>query len=169
MPARIVPTSMKLKGRSFTVITLLAALVVAVAFSARGEAAGDGEANWHIDFEAAQAEAAASGKPLLLEFTGSDWCPPCMALNREVFSQDAFAAFADESLVLVKLDFPRAKEQSEATVAQNEALAERFGIRGFPTIVLLSPEGEEIARTGFRRGGAASYVQHLRSLLAEAD
>ena len=125
-------------------------------------AGGDG---WMTDFEAAKAKAKAEGKPMLLDFTGSDWCGWCIKLDKEVFSQDAFKAYAAESLVLVELDFPNNKPISDELKAQNEALAEKYGIRGFPTIVILSPEGEKIDQTGYRRGGAEAYVEHLKEII----
>lgn len=125
--------------------------------------AGD---DWMTDFEAAKAKAAAEQKPLMLEFTGSDWCPPCMMLNKEVFSDAAFQDYAADALVLVKLDFPRSKPQSDELKAQNRALAEQYKIRGFPTILFLSPKGEMIAQTGYRPGGADAYVEHIQELLA---
>jgi thioredoxin-related protein len=121
---------------------------------------------WETDFEAAKAKAKASGKPMLLDFTGSDWCGWCIRLDKEVFSRPEFAAFASKALVLVELDFPRGKSQPEAVKKQNEALAKQYGVQGFPTIVLLSPEGKLLAETGYQRGGAAKYVAHLKELLA---
>ena len=120
---------------------------------------------WETDFEAAQAKSKASGKPMLLDFTGSDWCGWCIRLKKEVFSQPEFAAYASKALVLVQLDFPRAKPQSDALKKQNEALSKKYGVRGFPTIILLSPEGKLLAETGYQRGGAAKYVAHLKELL----
>ncbi|MBL6829208.1 MAG: thioredoxin family protein, partial [Puniceicoccaceae bacterium] len=110
--------------------------------------AGD---DWMTDFAAAKIKAAAEQKPLLLDFTGSDWCGWCIKLDKEVFSQKVFKEFAADNLVLVELDFPRGKEQSEDLKAQNKALSEKYGIRGFPTILVLSPEGELIEKTGYQR------------------
>lgn len=124
--------------------------------------AGDG---WMTDFEAAKAKAAAENKPMLLDFTGSDWCGWCIKLDKEVFSKDAFKTYATDSLILVELDFPNKKSISDELKAQNEALAEKYGIRGFPTIVILSADGEEIDRTGYRRGGAEAYVEHLKEIV----
>lgn len=129
--------------------------------------AGSGE--WMTDFEAAKAKAQAENKPMLLDFTGSDWCGWCIKLDDEVFSKPAFQEYAKESLVLVELDFPRSKSQPAAVKAQNEALSEKFAVRGFPTIVLLTPEGELIEKTGYRRGGAEAYVVHISELLASAE
>ena len=123
---------------------------------------------WMTDYAAAKAKAVEEQKPLLLEFTGSDWCPPCMRMAEEVFSQPAFAAYAEENLIAVKLDFPRRKEQSEALKSQNQSLAEAYGVRGFPTVILVTPEGEVINKdVGYRRGGAEKYVARLEELLAE--
>lgn len=123
---------------------------------------------WQTDFKAAQEKAAEEEKPMLLDFNGSDWCGWCIKLKKEVFSQEAFQSYADEELVLVDLDFPRDKPQSDELKAQNRALAEKYGIRGFPTIILLAPDGEIIAKTGYRPGGAEAYVEHLQELLNEA-
>jgi protein disulfide-isomerase len=143
-------------------ISLLGLLGLSVSLSAAGDA-------WMTDFEAAQAKASAEQKPMLLDFTGSDWCGWCIKLDKEVFSRDAFRDYAADALVLVELDFPRGKPQTDEVKAQNEALAEKYGIRGFPTIVLLSPEGELIDKTGYQRGGAAAYVEHIKGILASAE
>jgi thioredoxin-related protein len=140
-----------------------AAVLVILLTNATAFAGGEG---WMTDFEAAKAQAAEKGKPMLVDFTGSDWCGWCIKLKKEVFSQDAFQSYAEDALVLVEIDFPRSKEQSDEVKAQNEALAKKYGIRGFPTILLLSPEGELIGRTGYQPGGAAKYVAHLKEVLA---
>lgn len=127
--------------------------------------AGEG---WMTDFEAAKAKAAAENKPLLLDFTGSDWCGWCIKLDKEVFSQDAFKAYAKDSLVLVEIDFPRDSSKLPKGVAeQNEALAQTYGVRGFPTILVLSPKGELVEKTGYQRGGAESYVEHIKEIVGK--
>ncbi|MDQ8193733.1 thioredoxin family protein [Coraliomargarita sp. SDUM461004] len=126
-------------------------------------------AGWMTDFDAAKAKAQAEGKPMLLDFTGSDWCGWCIKLDEEVFSQPTFQEYAEDAFVLVELDFPRSKTQSSELKAQNEALARAYGIRGFPTILVLSPEGQLIEKTGYRRGGAEQYVEHLQQIIASAQ
>ncbi len=121
---------------------------------------------WLIDFEKAKAQAKSANKPMLLNFTGSDWCGWCVVLHEEVFSQKPFKDYAAKSLVLVEIDFPIDKPQSEAIKAQNEALTEKYDIPGYPTILLLSPEGELIDKTGYRKGGAQKYVEHLKGMLS---
>ena len=122
------------------------------------------------DFKAAKAKAVAENKPMLLDFTGSDWCPACMMMDKEIFSQEAFMDYAEDRLVLVKLDFPRQKEQSSELRRQNQTLAQAYRIEGFPTIMVLSPEGELLERTtGYRRGGAEKYVDYIEQILASVE
>ncbi len=153
-------------SRLFTVCGGILALSL-LGLSVRPVEAGEGgDAAWMTDFEAAKARATEENKPMLLDFTGSDWCGWCIKLEDEVFSQDAFKSFAAESLVLVELDFPKRKEIPEELKAQNEALMKEYGIRGFPTVVILDPAGELVEKTGYRRGGAEAYVEHLREIIS---
>lgn len=123
--------------------------------------AGDG--GWVQDFEQAKATAAAEGKDLLMDFTGSDWCGWCIRLDKEVFDTEVFQAAIHEQFVLVKLDYPR--DQSLVTDeirAQNEGLQEEYGIEGFPTIFLADAQGRPFGRTGYQQGGPESYLEHLK-------
>lgn len=122
---------------------------------------------WETDFEAASLQAKKAGKLMLLNFTGSDWCGWCIRLDEEVFSQAEFKKYANDALVLVELDFPRRKELDASTKAQNEALAKKYEIRGFPTILILSSEGELLGETGYQRGGAVEYIEHLKQLIGQ--
>ena len=128
-------------------------------------ATASADETWMTDFNAALAKAKAEKKPLLVDFTGSDWCGWCIKLDKEVFSKDAFKTFANTELVLVEIDFPNRKKQSKALKAQNKELAKKYGIRGFPTILLLSPEGEVIGKTGYQAGGPEAYIAHLKEML----
>jgi protein disulfide-isomerase len=128
-----------------------------------------GENNWYEDFEAAKAEAAATGKYLFLNFSGSDWCGWCIKLDDEVLNQKPFLNYAKDHLVLTVLDFPRSKKQSQALQSQNQNLAREFGIMGFPTIVILDSQGQLVAKTGYRRGGAETYVMHINSIIHEYE
>ncbi len=122
---------------------------------------------WETDFQAALARSAELGRPVLADFTGSDWCRFCIMLHNEVFSQSEFKEFAAENLVLFVADFPRQKEIPDELRQQNEGLAGRYGIQGFPTILILDAEGNELARTGYRRGGVQAYIEHLKELLPQ--
>ena len=123
------------------------------------------ETGWMTDFAAAQKLAKETKKPMLVDFTGSDWCPWCIRLDKEVFAQKAFQDYAAGTLILVKIDFPRGIQQSDAIKKQNQELAEKYGIRGFPTVLLMNGDGKVIGTTGYRRGGAESYVAHLKTLV----
>ena len=123
------------------------------------------QGDWLENYTEALAAAKSLKRPVFIDFTGSDWCGWCIKLDREVFTQKEFIRYAKNDLVLLKLDFPQRKKISEAQQKQNMELAQKFGIRGFPTIVIVDAEGKEIARTGYRSGGDKKYVKHLKELL----
>ena len=122
------------------------------------------ESNWLSDFKKAQAEAKAGHKLLLVNFTGSDWCIWCKKLQAEVFAQPEFQQYAKENLVLVTVDFPRRKPLPEEVQKQNEQLAQRYDVGGFPTIVVLNDRGQQIAELGYMEGGASAFVNELKKL-----
>lgn len=102
-------------------------------------------AGWRSDFAAAKADAKKDNKLILLRFSGSDWCLPCMRMERDVFDDTGFKAFADRKLELVCADFPRMKKHqlSAAQTRENEALAEQYDKEGrFPYTVLLNADGK---------------------------
>ncbi len=117
--------------------------------------------NWYINLEKAVKVAQAEDKNILVNFTGSDWCIWCMRLTDEVFKKDEFSKYADENLVLVKLDFPRKKQLPEAEQQYNYELLRKYGVRGFPTILLLDSEGKLVRQTGYVQGGAKNYIKHI--------
>jgi len=107
---------------------------------------------------------ASAGKLTLLDFTGSDWCIWCQRLEKEVFSQPEFQQYARDNVILTKVDFPRNFPQSPAERAQNAELAKKYGIRGFPTIVVLNSKGKEVGRLGYMPGGPKPFVDALKRL-----
>jgi protein disulfide-isomerase len=114
---------------------------------------------WQTDYAAAKSAATQQNKYILLDFTGSDWCPYCIKMDKEVFAKPAFSNFADQKLILVKLDFPRRANQSASEKSQNQELAKKYGIEGFPTYVLLDPSGKEIRRqVGYLEGGPDAFI-----------
>ncbi|MDB6016616.1 MAG: trxA [Pedosphaera sp.] len=121
-----------------------------------------GEVEWLTDLPVALAKAKAEQKRVLLDFTGSDWCPPCQALKKNVLSSPEFGAYAQTNLVLVEVDFPNGKAQSETLKQANEGLKEKFGVSGFPTTVLLDAEGKELRRAeGYDDGGPRDFIAIL--------
>jgi protein disulfide-isomerase len=136
-----------------------------VAFSAASMAA---ESGWLTDYEAAKKQAKEQNKPILINFTGTDWCGWCIRIEKEVFSKDEFKAYAKENLVLMEVDFPEKKKQTDEVKAQNKKLDKEFKIEGYPTIFLIDAEGEKLSEDiGYREGGAQAYVDHLEELLAK--
>ena len=120
------------------------------------------ELTWRTDFAEASKQAAQEHKYILLDFTGSDWCPWCIKMDKEVFDQSQFSDFAGKKLILVKVDFPRKAAQSPAEKSQNEELAKKYAIEGFPTYILLDSSGKEVRRqVGYLQGGATSFIDWL--------
>ena len=122
------------------------------------------EPTWLTDFHRAQAEVKAGKKLLLLNFTGSDWCLWCVKLEREVFLQPEFQNYAKDNLVLMTVDFPRGKPQSAEVRRQNEELAAKYSIEGFPTIIVLNGDGKRVGELGYMAGGAPAFLSELKKL-----
>ncbi|MCX5661210.1 MAG: thioredoxin family protein [Planctomycetota bacterium] len=123
------------------------------------------ELGWHTSYKKATAAAKADGKLVLVDFTGSDWCGYCIKLHDEVFPTDEFEALAKDSFVLLELDFPQGKPQSDADRKQNMALARQFNIEGFPTVLFLTPEGKELSRIeGY--SGKANWLKQAKDVAA---
>ena len=120
---------------------------------------------WETNIEKAAQTAAKEKKPMLLFFTGSDWCGWCIRLQKEVLKTPEFAAWAKENVVLVELDYPRKAPQTPDIKKQNSELQMAFGIQGFPTIVLanaITKDGkvnfEGIGSTGYVAGGPSAWL-----------
>jgi thioredoxin-related protein len=125
---------------------------------------------WTNDFASAKKLAVETKKSLLVDFTGSDWCGFCIALDKEVFAKDEFKKLVAEKFVPVTIDFPQDKaKMSEETTKQNDELQEKYGVEGYPTVLLTDETGKPFASTGYRKGGAEPYVKHLNELLASRD
>ncbi len=127
-------------------------------------AGGEG---WTSNFDAATKQAAEEKKDLLIDFTGSDWCGWCIRLKDEVFKHDEFKDGVKDKFVLVEIDFPNDKEKAGITdeiAKQNDDLQQKYGIEGFPTILLADASGKPFARTGYQAGGPENYVGHLDEL-----
>lgn len=118
-------------------------------------------AEWPTDYAKALETAKAENKRVLLDFTGSDWCGPCIQLNKRVFSRPEFINYAEKHLVLVEIDYPQRKKQSATLVKQNERLAKQYGIeeKGYPTLVLLDPAGKIVRElNGYDGENAADII-----------
>jgi thiol:disulfide interchange protein len=123
-----------------------------------------GNADWMTDAPAALARAKQENKTVLINFTGSDWCGWCIKLDEEVFSTSEFRKYASKNLVLLKIDFPRSKTLPASEQSQNEGMLLEYRVNGFPTIVVLGPDGKERGRMGYRPGGATLWLASLDKL-----
>jgi protein disulfide-isomerase len=99
-----------------------------------------------------------------MDFTGSDWCGWCIMLDKEVFSKPEFKEYANKNLVLLELDFPRMKQMPPETVKQNEQLLMKYGIQGFPTVVVFDSSGKPLGALGYQQGGAEAFIAQLEKL-----
>ena len=124
---------------------------------------------WPTNFPAAQAKAKTQKKTLLLAFVGSDWCPWCKKLKAEVFDKPPFMSAVQKQFILVEVDFPHEKKLPDELKEQNARLAKRYGINTYPSILLVKPNGELMAHTGYRAGGPGNYLELLADLVKTYD
>lgn len=116
-------------------------------------------AEWTEDYAAAAAQAKKEHKMILLDFTGSDWCVWCQRTDKEVFETQKFKDFADQKLVLVKVDFPKSRPMPDVVKAQNAKLQEKFGVEGLPMLVVLSPNEKVVfTQEGYKEGGPDAFL-----------
>jgi protein disulfide-isomerase len=125
-----------------------------------------GSVQWQTNYEQASQQAKAESKPLVLFFTGSDWCGWCNKIDEEAFETREFVETAGNKFVFVKLDFPLYSPQDPQLKAQNKALQQKFDIRSFPTIVVFdAKQNQQIGVTGYRQGGGKAFADHLLKLV----
>ncbi|MCD6013146.1 MAG: thioredoxin family protein [Flavipsychrobacter sp.] len=125
-----------------------------------------GAADWGKDLEKAKEKAKSEHKYILLNFSGLDWCTPCMRTKKEIFDKDVFKAYAEENLVLVNADFPRLKKNylPEDQTKKNNALAAQYDKKGlFPLTLLLSPDGTVLKEwVGYPGMEAQQFVEEIK-------
>ena len=121
---------------------------------------------WQTDFEQAKAKAAEQNQNIILVFQGSDWCAPCIKLDREVWSTEEFKTYAKNHFVMLLADFPRKKENvlSAEQQEKNNKLAEKYNGNGyFPFVVVLNKDGKVLGETGYKKITPAEYIDLLES------
>jgi thioredoxin-related protein len=124
--------------------------------------------DWQTDFEKAKAIATKESKPIVLVFQGSDWCAPCIKLDREIWSTDTFKTYAKDHFVMLQADFPRKKKNnlSEAQQASNAKLAELYNKSGiFPFVVVLDAKGKVLGETGYKKTTPKQYINELEAFV----
>ena len=128
---------------------------------------------WHTDLVKAIEISTKEKKPLMLFFTGSDWCGWCIRLQKEVFYKPEFIEWANDNVVLVDIDFPNNKsKQSTELQQQNNMLQQQFGIQGYPTIHFVRPDKidgktslTKLGNTGYRAGGPAAWISEANTYI----
>jgi len=122
---------------------------------------------WQKDYAAALSQSKETGKPLLMVFSGSDWCKPCIMLREQIFVQDGFSEWAKNNVVCVCLDFPAQKKNRLPQVLQeqNESLAERFNPNGiFPLVVLLNSNETVLGSLGYLDVAPVEYIKEIEKI-----
>lgn len=128
---------------------------------------------WHTDLNKAIELANKEKKPMMLFFTGSDWCGWCVKLQKEVFTQNEFKKWAQDNVILVEVDFPRANIQSEEIKAQNRNLQQQFAVRGYPTCWFVKADKlkdgkvnfTQLGTKGYEAGGPANWVTGATAII----
>ena len=140
--------------------TLITLLLVVGSFAMQAQ-----QLEWHTDINKAMAISNKTKKPMLLFFTGSDWCGWCIRLQNEVLKTAEFSAWASKNVVLVELDFPRRTPQSDAIRNQNAGIQQAFGVQGYPTVWFANanlkngkPSFTGLGSTGYLAGGPAAWL-----------
>ena len=147
-------------------ITWLAYVALGVAAISASAFASTPE-GWTTDLEKAFAQAKTEKKAVLVEFTGSDWCPPCMAMRKNVFTKKEFTDAASKKYILVELDFPHGEKE---VAEKNKPLAEKYKIDSFPTVILFNAEGKEFTRfTASAYPKTDLFLKHLDEALEKKD
>lgn len=123
--------------------------------------------HWETNFEESKKSAAAENKNIILVFSGSDWCAPCIKLDKTIWSSEVFQTEAKTNWVLVKADFPKKKTAalSETLKSQNASLAEQYNKEGhFPLVVVLDKNGKVLGKTGYKNVNPEEYIKLLHTL-----
>ncbi len=138
----------------------------------QGEDANDEKVviHWETSLESAFNRSQSSGKPILMWFTGSDWCTWCIKLDEEVFQTSEFQKWSDETVVPLMLDYPKSASQSAEVRKQNQMLRLRYQsyIGGYPTVLMVGDGGQVLGKVGYVRGGPANWIQAAESAMSGA-
>lgn len=122
---------------------------------------------WLTSWDQAVAQSKKTGHPILMDFTGSDWCIWCQRLKKEVFTTPEFKAWAEKNVVLLELDFPQSTPQADSLKKQNAQLAEKYNIEGYPTVLIVDATGKVKAQTGYEKGGPSAWIDKAEKLLKD--
>ncbi|MEM6319293.1 MAG: thioredoxin fold domain-containing protein [Bacteroidota bacterium] len=152
---------------------LFLSLFFALSFQSFSQEVADYKAEnegWLVRMEEAYALSKKTGKPIMANFTGSDWCGWCKRLTASVFSQDDFKKWAADNVILLELDYPRRKTLPAEIKQQNAALQQAFGIRGFPTVWVFNLDRDETNGNFNIEGlGSTGYTRTVKEFTDNVD
>ena len=131
---------------------------------AGGAGAGVTLTVWHESYEEAMEASRQSGKPILADFTGTDWCPWCVKLKKDVFETAVFKEWARENVVLLELDYPKRSSQRPAIKKRNQQLKDKYQISTWPTVLFLDQNGEVLGKLGYKKD-PNSWIKTAESML----
>lgn len=123
---------------------------------------------WQTDFARAKEIASKENRPIILVFQGSDWCAPCIKLDREVWGTEAFKTYAKKHYVMLQADFPRKSKNalSEEQTKANAKLAEKYNKNGiFPFVIVLNNKGEVLGETSYKKTTPENYIKELNTFV----
>ncbi|MCB0577701.1 MAG: thioredoxin family protein [Phaeodactylibacter sp.] len=148
--------------------TLLAFLLLAAFAIAQGKYTAENE-GWLVDIDQAYALSQKTGKPIMANFTGSDWCGWCKRLTANVFSQPEFKKWADNNVILLELDFPRRKQIPDEIRQQNHSLQQAFQVRGYPTVWVFNLEKNKDGQYAIEALGQTGYTPTVQQFTSGVD
>lgn len=122
---------------------------------------------WMTDFEQAKALAKAESKPLFVDFSGSDWCPHCKNLDKEILSTPEFQKALGKKMIFVVIDFPRSKELEPKVKKQNDELMKQYQVRGFPTVIIFDSSMNKLDTLGYMRGGPGPFIKKVEEIISK--
>lgn len=144
------------------------ALLCCITFLGAAEGSSNHSISWITNYQDALAQSKTTGKPIVLFFTGSDWCGWCNKLEREVLSTPEFANLSGNKFIFVMLDFPLYKPQEPLLAASNKQIQEKFQVQGYPTLIIINSDQKKLGITGYRPGGPKLFADHLRQIVEDS-
>ena len=150
------------------IVLIVSLLFTSLALSAQSDYEAENE-GWLVSLDEAYELSQETGKPIMANFTGSDWCGWCKRLTATVFSQDEFTTWADDNVVLLELDYPKRKTVPEEIKQQNAGLQQAFKIRGFPSVWVFDLDKDEAGKFNINAYGKTGYKASVSEFTNEVD
>ncbi len=156
--------------RRISITSVIMVFLLGCTMAVHGQEAYKAENDgWLVNVDEAYALSKETGKPILANFTGSDWCGWCKKLTRDVFIHDDFKNWADENVILLELDFPRRKTLPDEIRKQNAGLQRAFSVRGYPTIWVFDLDKDDKGRFQISAHGSTGYAKNSSQFTGAVD